>query len=344
MRVAFLIDAPSVGGGGEYVRLLAENFGESFESRVFYSVRGECAAQVVNAWRPDVIHVNHVRALLQLFACPWRRPAAPVVFTVHGIHLRKYDFLPKTAANRLKRRLRLALERHLYGKCARLIALTETDAEVLRRVYRTKTPISVVPNGVDGGNVREGEPACGSHGVYAFIAIARFDFQKGQDVLLRAIAKVQSELRVRRWRTLLIGGGETLAAMRRLADGLGIGDLVTFAGEVRGAIRSLDRGRVLVAPSRWEGFPLLLCEAGLRKKFVIASDCPGNRDIIEDGKSGRLFPVGDADALSDLLRQDYPDEMVARMGAALFARVSTDFSVGQMAAKTRAVYAKCMLG
>ena len=107
MRVAFLIDAPSVGGGGEYVRLLAENFGESFESRVFYSVRGECAAQVVNAWRPDVIHVNHVRALLQLFACPWRHPAAPVVFTVHGIHLRKYDFLPKTAANRLKRRLRL---------------------------------------------------------------------------------------------------------------------------------------------------------------------------------------------------------------------------------------------
>lgn len=341
MRVAFLIDAPSVGGGGEYVRLLSEHLGESFESRVFYSARGECAARVVNAWYPDVIHVNHVRALLQLFAFPWRHPVAPVVFTVHGIHLRKYDFLPKTAANRLRRLFRLALERRLYGKCARLIALTETDAKDLRRIYRTKTPICVIPNGVDGKEAREGADACDG-GAYAFVSIARFDFQKGQDVLLRAIAKAQQELRSRGRRTLLIGGGETLAAMRRLAEELGIGDLVTFAGEVRGASRCLDRGRVLIAPSRWEGFPLLLCEAGLRRKYVIASDCPGNRDVVVDGRSGRLFPVEDADALADLLRQDYPDEAVARVGAALAVRVRSEFSVGRMTAATRTAYAACL--
>ena len=58
--------------------------------------RGAGAARQVNAWHPDIIHVNHLCALLQLFKFPWSRPRAPVVFVVHGIHLRKYDFLPRS--------------------------------------------------------------------------------------------------------------------------------------------------------------------------------------------------------------------------------------------------------
>ena len=344
MRIAFLLDAPTVGGGYEYVRQLTAGLGSSCESRVFYSVRGECSARVINAWHPDIIHVNHLRALVQLFKCPWRHPCVPIVFTVHGIHLRKYDFLPKTVANFVRRSLRLMLERLLYRRCARIIALTKTDADSLLRVYHIQTRVCVVPNGVaESCAYGEGDSALVGQGGYAFISIARFNFPKGQDVLLRAIAKVQSELRARRWRTLLIGGGETFQAMQELAGVLGIGDLVVFAGEIPEAVSCMMRGRIVIAPSRWEGLPLMLCEAGRRKKFVIASDCPGNRDIIEDGSSGLLFPVENVDALAELLRVDYSDEAVARYGAALFARVNTEFSVEQMVSKTRAIYEDCLM-
>ena len=129
-----MIDKPSVGGGGEHVRKLVQGLSGACESRVFYSSQDEGQAKVVNVWKPDVIPINHLQALAQLFKFPWRKLIAPVVFTVHGIHLRKYNFLPHTLKNRVLRFARLHLERYLYRKCAALIALTESDKDEIYRL------------------------------------------------------------------------------------------------------------------------------------------------------------------------------------------------------------------
>ena len=134
MRRAYLIDRNSVGGGMEYIRRqVAAHPGD--ECRVFFSDRGECTAAKMDEWGADVVHANHLKALLQLLRNPFARPRGKIVFTVHGIHLRKYDFLPRTFANRTKRWLRLRVERWLYGRCDRLIALTQTDAADMQRLY-----------------------------------------------------------------------------------------------------------------------------------------------------------------------------------------------------------------
>lgn len=343
MRIAFLIDSASVGGGGEYVRKLARGLADSCESRVFYAARGECGAAVVDDWQPDVIHVNHLRALLQLFKFPWKRPAAPVVFTVHGIHLRKYGFLPRTLKNQLVRHARLSLERCLYRKCAALIALTESDREEIHRLYGRNRNVVVIPNGIAADEPSHLSPSQGL-AEFAFICIGRFDFQKGQDILLRTIARSADILRARNRRTLFIGDGGTLDEMKGLADRLGILDLVEFAGEIPNAANCLSRGRILIAPSRWEGLPFLLLEAGLRKKAVIASDCPGNRDIITDGVSGILFPVEDVSALAALLVRDFDDDEVVRLGAVLESRVRNDFSLDHMLSATASLYATIAAG
>ena len=336
MKIAYLIDRPSLGGGCEYVRQLTQGLPLSFECRAFYSSRGECTARRVNAWRPDIIHVNHLRALLQLFRSPWRRPNAPVVFTVHGIHLRKYDFLPRTLRNRLLRLVRLALERHLYKKCAALIALTESDREEIHRLYGRDLTVVCIPNGI--ASVPPPHPLSDSKEDFAFICLGRFDFPKGQDVLLRAIAQQSDALRAKNRRTLFIGGGGTLDAMRSFADKLGVADLVKFASEIPNASRFLSRGRILIAPSRWEGLPFLLLEAGLQKKPVIATDCPGNRDIITNNTSGLLFPTEDINALATLLIQDFSTSDLARFGLSLESRVRSDFSLAHMLAATQALY------
>ncbi len=342
MKIAFLLDKPSVGGGGEYVRKLAREFANTCESRVFYAARGECGAAVVNAWRPDVIHVNHLRALLQLFRVSWRHPASPVVFTVHGIHLRKYDFLPRTFRNRVMRFARLRLERRLYRKCAALIALTESDREDILRLYGRNLNVVVIPNGISASESSASATQATSLAEFAFISIGRFDFQKGQDILLRAIAQSADTLRARNHRTLFIGGGNTLGEMKALADELGIRDLVEFAGEIPNAAGCLSRGRILVAPSRWEGLPFLLLEAGMQKKTVIASDCPGNRDVIADGVSGILFPVEDVSALSALLVRDFGNEEIVRLGVALESRMRSNFSLEHMLIDTQTLYASLL--
>ena len=300
MKVAYLIDRDSVGGGMEYIRRqIAAHPGD--ESRVFFSERGECAAAKLNDWGAEVIHVNHLKALLQLFRNPFVKPRGKVVFTVHGIHLRKYDFLPKTFANRLKRRLRLSLERWLYGKCDKLIALTETDVEDIRRLYGGILPVEVVPNAVNPAEFSADFRVRYRPDEFAFACIARFDFQKGQDVLVSAAALAQGALRRERKRILMVGGGETLDEVRHSAESRGIADLFEFAGEIPHAGAYMTCARYLVAPSRWEGMPYLLLEAVARGRSVIASDCPGNRDVLKGYSKAALFPVEDAACLARLL-------------------------------------------
>ena len=300
MKTAYLIDKDAVGGGMEYIRRKIAAH-PCDESRVFLSERGECAAREINAWGADVIHVNHLKALLQLFRNPFARPRGKVVFTVHGIHLRKYDFLPKTVANRLKRWLRLSLERRLYRRCDELIALTETDATDIQRLYGPGLPISIEPNSIDAAELPRPENLRYAANAFAFVCIARFDFQKGQDTLVDAIALAQAALRLAGRRTLFIGGGTMLEPMRARAAANGVSDLIEFAGEIPRAGVYMTCAQYLVAPSRWEGMPYLLLEAVARGRRVIASDCPGNRDVLNGYSGAELFPVEDAVCLARLL-------------------------------------------
>ena len=73
MRVAFLIDKISVGGGMEYIHRQIQSRSKD-ECRVFAADRRECAALKLNKWGADIIHVNHLKALLQLFSNPFHCP------------------------------------------------------------------------------------------------------------------------------------------------------------------------------------------------------------------------------------------------------------------------------
>ena len=189
MKIAYLIDRNSVGGGMEYVRRQMAAHPND-ETRVFFSDRGDCTAAKMNAWGAEVIHVNHLRALLQLFRNPFVRPHGRVIFTVHGIHLRKYDFLPKSFINRTKRLVRLSLERWLYRKCDQLIALTETDAKDIKRLYGENLPVAVEANSIDVSSLKNPVGLKYCENEFAFVCIARFDFQKGQDILVKAMVNI----------------------------------------------------------------------------------------------------------------------------------------------------------
>ncbi len=341
MRIALLTNNDALGGGATYLRHLAEGLPKGCACRTFYSDHGECAAKLVNAWQPDVIHVNHLRALAQLFKFPWSRPHAPVVFVVHGVHLRKYDFLPRTFANRIKRLVRLSLERYLYRKCVALVALTESDRAEIRRLCGDELNVVCIPNGIAAEALRSSRRLPrGKENEFAFVCIGRFDFPKGQDILLAAIARAAVTLRKLKRRTLFVGGGETLPEMKAFAEANGIEDLVEFAGEQPNASDCFSCGRILVAPSRWEGLPFALLEAGVQHRPVIASDCPGNRDIIEDGVSGVLFPPGDVAALAALLTRPWSDETLASLGSALHARIVSRFTLSEMCSRTFGLFGR----
>ena len=285
MKIAYLIDRDSLGGGMEYIRRkIAARPAD--ECRVFFSARGECSPRQMNVWGAEEIVVNHLKALLQLLGNPFRRPKGRVTFVVHGIHLRKYVWRRNEGGGLIEAALpfwlRRGLEAWLYHRCDRIVALTPTDRDDILRLYGRGLRVDVEPNTLDGwvAKLSDSLPA-GIEGPFKYLCIGRFDYPKGQDRWIGKIGNREQGTGNRETgRTLFIGDGPTLAECKRLAEKLGVEDLCVFAGAIPGAERCLKCAEVVVSPSRWEGMPYLMMKARALGCWILATDCPGNRDVL----------------------------------------------------------------
>ena len=301
MKIAYLIDRDSLGGGMEHIRRQMAAHPND-ECRVFFSERGECTARQMDEWGAEEIVVNHLKALVQLLGNPLKRPKGRVTFVVHGIHLRKYEWKTReggaagyppseascgAGAMRGVRALplywlRLGLEAWLYHRCDRIIALTPTDRDDILWLYGRNLKVDVEPNTLEGwtATLADSWPK-GVQGPFKYLCIGRFDYQKGQDRWIRKIGiRDQGSGIGRGGRTLFVGDGPTLAECKRLAEKLGAEDLCVFAGAIPEAEQYLKCAEVVVSPSRWEGMPYLMMKARALGCRILATDCPGNRDVL----------------------------------------------------------------
>lgn len=98
----------------------------------------------------------------------------------------------------------------------------------------------------------------------------------------------------------IVGDGPDLAALRDFAGTLGIADRVTFAGQRRDVPDLMAEADFLWITSRNEGFGLVVAEAMATGLPVLATDVPGLRDVIRNGKTGILVPL---DSHVELARQ-----------------------------------------
>lgn len=129
------------------------------------------------------------------------------------------------------------------------------------------------------------------------IAIGRLASQKDYATLLRAFALIR---RFRVCQLVILGTGPLREELGQLGLELGIGNDVVFPGFVANPFPVLCRAEVFVSSSMWEGFSNSLLQAMACGTPVVATDCPhGARELLEDGKYGRLTPVGDAAALAE---------------------------------------------
>ena len=95
--------------------------------------------------------------------------------------------------------------------------------------------------------------------------------------------------------------------------------------------------------SRYEGFGMVLGEAMALGTPVISTDCPtGPRDLLEDGDAGLLVPLGDVDAMSDVLERVSTD---TTLRARLIRRASDKIAGFDVPAANRriAALAGCLL-
>jgi len=167
--------------------------------------------------------------------------------------------------------------------------------------------------------------------------VARLEEAKGHRHLLDAFARLRAEMPPAR--LLLAGSGLQEGALRAQAAALGLGEAVIFAGFREDVDRVMAALDLVVLPSLWEGFGLVLLEAMRAGRAIVATAVSAIPEIVVDGFTGVLVPPRDeralAAAMASLLR-DPPRR--AAMGEAGRARLRAAFSVDAMARSTVEVY------
>ena len=135
-----------------------------------------------------------------------------------------------------------------------------------------------------------------------FVSAASLVYRKGFDMLIKAFAQVK--IPKESWKLNIIGWGEEKANLERLIDENNLQDNVNLLGKMgkMDIANELRESHVYVMPSRNENFSVAILEGLATGLPVLATDCGGIRECIDD-KNGIIVPVDDVNAMSDAIKR-----------------------------------------
>jgi glycosyltransferase involved in cell wall biosynthesis len=289
----------------------------------------------------DVFHAHHPFLLGPVARRLARRQHRPVVFTYHTRYEKYAHYVPLTPG--LVRAAALTLSRRFAAGCDAVIAPSAVIREELRG-RGVRTPIAVIPTGVDLERFRPGDRAAtrARLGLEArdavLLYVGRLDREKSVDRVLAAFERVAGT--VPHARLLLAGHGTEAEHLREAARAIGLAGRVRFLGllahEALPAV--YQAADVFLFASETETQGLVLAEAAACGLPAVAVNAPGCDEVVRDGHTGLLTksepPAMAEAAIGLLLDGDQRRRMAER------ARVvsEAEFDVRLQIDRTLAVY------
>ncbi len=272
-------------------------------------------SEVAEYYELDLLHVHYaiphsVSALLarQMLAARGRR--LPFVTTLHGTDITLVgldrSYLPIT---------RFAIEESDGVTSISNYLKDKTLAE-----FQIKNPIEVIPNFVNCDVYKPLDDREAARAKYAtvgekiLIHLSNFRPVKRVTDVVKVFAKIVERVPAR---LLLVGDGPDRSSAEWLAHGFGIQDRVAFLGKQESVNELLPVADLMLMPSELESFGLAALEAMACRVPTIGTRVGGVPELIEDGATGRLLPVGDTEAMADAAVELLSDaERLDEMGRA----------------------------
>jgi glycosyltransferase involved in cell wall biosynthesis len=200
--------------------------------------------------------------------------------------------------------------RHMFKHSLRIVA----PSEGLRGLAEKADPIQVdvVPNGVDTrffcpASQKKDRP-------FRFLFVGRFQAQKNLDFLLEQLAWLHRETK-KDFVLHMVGEGALKKHLKQKSFQLGLGERVLWDGWLNGSdlCKMYQQSHCLLNFSLYEGMPNVILESMASALPAIASDVAGNRDLIENGKTGLLCRLDNAHDFQRALQRLLNSPQEARM-------------------------------
>ncbi|EFV14041.1 glycosyltransferase family 4 protein [Segniliparus rugosus] len=294
--------------GGSFARLIRGGFQ--------MLAAGWAAGAAIREAHGSVVVAESTKALL-MGAVASRRARVPLVWHVHDRITREYFG-------------RLAPIIRLIGFFA-AAGFVANSKSTLATLWTGRRPAVVSYPGVDLGQVPERGPQRPAAEA-ALVMVGRLAEWKGQDLVLRALARTAAPVPL-----VFVGGthfGEEdyARALRDLVDELGLTDRVAFVGHTDDPLRQAAQADVAIHYSRLtEPFGQVVVEAMAAGCATIAAAEGGPAEIVTDGVDGVLVPPRDPEALAEAIDRLVADSSLRTALAAAGAARARDFSLDVVA-------------
>ena len=187
-----------------------------------------------------------------------------------------------------------------------ITAVSKSEMSEITARLKAESPVhermTVVYNGC-ADVLSEYPPA--AHDDFTYGIASRLVEDKGISEAIQAFTNVHKKFK----NTRLVIAGDGPDYERFAAQAAGV-DAIEFIGHQRDPYRAISSIDVFLHPTYHEGFSVVLVEACMLQKPIIATNVGGNVEIIHEGQTGLLVPPQDAVSLCQAMERLYGDTVL----------------------------------
>jgi glycosyltransferase involved in cell wall biosynthesis len=259
-------------------------------------------SQFLKRLRLDVVYDRTYLSTLDTAGACWWRGIPRVSAAVADPHV-QFEMYSKRL-----RGLRRRYARWAYHTAAKVLANSAGLRQQMIDYWQLPSEQVVIqPNGLDFDRIeqrmREDVIPC-DDGQVRLLTVGRIDEDKGHIDLLTALEELIHRRGHHELRWQIIGIGPRMETLRQEVAERKLSEHVELLGAVSNPFPHYAAADLFVLPSRSEGLPNVLLEALACGLPVLSTDCPsGPREILDEGRYGRLVPVRDPAALANAVEE-----------------------------------------
>lgn len=291
-------------------------------------------AEIVAAVKPDILHTHLIDGFSATIWERARRAGIPVLHTAHDYHLLcpRAFMLTRSWEICTRPQMQCRLFRRWHLHTTRYVNLFASPSQFLLDLHQQAglraQAAGVVHNGIPDTVVAADRLRKRASGITRFLMMSRLTVEKGVDVLLDAIARLPADAPP--IEVTIAGSGPLEDRVKAAAAG---DPRIRFAGFLDGNAKTaaLENADFLLLPSLWyENAPVTIVEAASYGLGVIGSDIGAIPEFVDNGRTGLLFPPGDSNALTAVMRDAAENPLVLPDLAQQSSKVAERFSLSRM--------------